>query len=684
MHREETWELRWFLAVIRRRVWLIGGCTLLAVIVAFLVVSRLPAVYEATTTLLMAPAESASASEYTSLMAGERLALTYGQILKARSTLQAVIARLGLAETPETLAKKIKAEVVANTQLVRVTARASAPSQAAQIANTVADIFIDSAKSLQAERYRGLISGKEAENAAQSQVVAGTQAQIAAGSARKVANESDLARLQGLLADCRTAERAFQQDRESLQLLLAQTRNQVRIVEAARPPAAGARVPYTYTATVTLWIDQRPVDPADDYSAVLTSERLAGTYAQMLVGPSVLEAAIAKLGVKQGPDAWTGAVKAQPISGTQLMRLQVAGKDAPQAVNLANAMAQVFVEQLQTMLGQLQAERLADTEAPITGLAAQIASLQAQIDARAAAKLQDENELAQLQSQLAESRSDARVLQQEHAQLLFAAAQASGMVVVAERAAEPHRPARSLWQYLMLAALGALFLSLGGAFLLEHLDDTLKTPDDIRESLGLSTFGAIERFAAGASGPVVASEPQSGAAEAFRLLAANIRFARADLPGRMLLVTSASAVEGKSVVAANLAVAMAKAGQRVVLVDADLRLPRLYQLFGMSQGQGLTEALGRGGLDGHLQATAIDGVNLLTSGTLPPDPVRVVSSDRLPALLAELRETAYLVVIDSPLILAVADMGRRCPGILPEQERQLVQVQEARCKLRLC
>ena len=82
MRKDETLELRWFFAVIRRWAWLIVGCTLLALVIALVVTSRMPPAYEATTTLLVAPAEQTSTSEYNTLMAGERLALTYGQMLK--------------------------------------------------------------------------------------------------------------------------------------------------------------------------------------------------------------------------------------------------------------------------------------------------------------------------------------------------------------------------------------------------------------------------------------------------------------------------------------------------------------------------------------------------------------------------------------------------------------------------
>jgi capsular exopolysaccharide synthesis family protein len=173
----------------------------------------------------------------------------------------------------------------------------------------------------------------------------------------------------------------------------------------------------------------------------------------------------------------------------------------------------------------------------------------------------------------------------------------------------------------------------------------------------------IEKFEKEEQKPIVASQPQSAAAEAFRLLATNIRLSSVDSHLRTILVTSPASVDGKSVVAANLAVAMASAGLRVVVVDADLRLPRLHDLFGLSRGQGLTDALVQGTTNGHLKSTGVEGVKVLTSGALLPNPVEAISSPRFNKLLTDLAQEADLVIIDSPPVLAVADTMILAAGV---------------------
>ena len=139
------------------------------------------------------------------------------------------------------------------------------------------------------------------------------------------------------------------------------------------------------------------------------------------------------------------------------------------------------------------------------------------------------------------------------------------------------------------------------------------------------------------------------------MLAANIRFLSTESSLRTLLVTSPAPTEGKSIVAANLAVAMAMDGLRVVLVDADLRLSQIHEIFQLRRANGLAECLRKGSVDGNLQSTKVDMIRILTSGVLPADPTSLVSSVNLKKLLANLEQEADIVIINSPPVLAVAD-----------------------------
>ncbi len=144
--------------------------------------------------------------------------------------------------------------------------------------------------------------------------------------------------------------------------------------------------------------------------------------------------------------------------------------------------------------------------------------------------------------------------------------------------------------------------------------------------------------------------------ESYRVLRSNVRFAAVDEPLQSILVTSTVPGEGKSLTAANLAVAMALDGKRVVLVDADLRRPTVHEKFGLRHAPGLTNVLvGAMDLDSALQSTSIENLRILTSGPIPPNPAELLNSRAMEQTQEDLKERADMVIFDSPPCLSVAD-----------------------------
>lgn len=159
-------------------------------------------------------------------------------------------------------------------------------------------------------------------------------------------------------------------------------------------------------------------------------------------------------------------------------------------------------------------------------------------------------------------------------------------------------------------------------------------------------------------------EPGSAAAEAYRTLRTNILFSSLDRPLRTLLATSSAPDEGKSSTLANLAVTMAQAEQRVLLVDCDLRRPSLHTLFGLTNERGLTSAI-LAPEDGLLpiQPTVVPGLQLLTSGPLPPRPADLLGSRRMGTLIEQLSASADIVLFDTPPVVAVTDAAVLAPRV---------------------
>jgi polysaccharide biosynthesis transport protein len=213
-----------------------------------------------------------------------------------------------------------------------------------------------------------------------------------------------------------------------------------------------------------------------------------------------------------------------------------------------------------------------------------------------------------------------------------------------------------------VALVLGLLLGAGLAFLREYLDDRIRTKDDLDATTGGSdVLGLIPKVEAwrNRSEPQLVSltAPKSSVAEAYRGLRTSLQFIGVDRPLKLIQVTSASASEGKTTTLANLGVAFARAGHRVILVDCDLRRPRLHHFFGLDNQVGLTSIiLGEHGIEDAVQSvTEVPRLAVLASGPPPPNPSELLSTRSAQALLASLADHADYVLIDSPPLLPVSD-----------------------------
>jgi polysaccharide biosynthesis transport protein len=207
------------------------------------------------------------------------------------------------------------------------------------------------------------------------------------------------------------------------------------------------------------------------------------------------------------------------------------------------------------------------------------------------------------------------------------------------------------------------------------MDRTIKTPDDVDRELGLPFLGLVPEIDDGAGKPsyygrrkrsrhlkntgtqelMVHEHPSSGIAEASRAIRTNLMFSSPDHPYKTLLVTSAGPSEGKTTVACCIAIAMAQAGQKVCIIDCDLRRPRLHRIFGKSSDVGVTTSLLAGDLNEGALPTDVPNLSVIPAGPLPPNPAEIVQSDRFRVALARLGERFDRIVIDSPPLIPVTD-----------------------------
>jgi non-specific protein-tyrosine kinase len=156
---------------------------------------------------------------------------------------------------------------------------------------------------------------------------------------------------------------------------------------------------------------------------------------------------------------------------------------------------------------------------------------------------------------------------------------------------------------------------------------------------------------------ITVSNPRSPISEAYRTLRTNLEFTSLDKPIRSMVVTSASPEEGKSTTLANLAVVIAQAGKKVILVDCDLRRPSLHQIFDARNTPGFTDMMRDDALMSKppLQETGIPNLSLLPSGTIPPNPAELLASRRMSEVIAALQQHAEMILFDAPPVIAVTD-----------------------------
>lgn len=257
-------------------------------------------------------------------------------------------------------------------------------------------------------------------------------------------------------------------------------------------------------------------------------------------------------------------------------------------------------------------------------------------------------------------------------------------------------PARQIFKpkkklNILLGFLFGLFLGIGGAVVMEYIDNTLKTPEDVRNQLRLAVLGMIpaqetESRAGGkvprkVRGPtsakadadpalITANQPLSPTAEAFRELRTALLLATAGHPPRDLTVTSCQPSEGKTTTIINIAIALGQLGRRVLLVDTDLRRPRCHQVLKVSGSKGVSTYLtGMSDLPPLIQPTSLERVSIVAAGPIPPNPAELLDSARFKEFIDELRarEDFDHILFDSPPVLSVVDpilIGRHTEGVV--------------------
>ncbi len=381
--------------------------------------------------------------------------------------------------------------------------------------------------------------------------------------------------------------------------------------------------------------------------------RLIETEIRILEGAPVEDRVRQNLGIEGDIPNVSGTAVGQ----TDVVAVKVRSHDAETAAELANAYVQAYIDVRREQNVNSLLDAAAEVQKKVSALDAQIALLDAQVAEAAAADQEAVRlSLAAQRQQLVDQRA---LFQQQVDQIQVNASLQSGsaqMVRPAESPAIKVEP--SPLRTGVLAAIVGLLLGLGVAFLADYLDDSVNSPEDMeRASGGLPVLTVVPDDVPPDHRPVAISKPNDPAVEAYRSLRTALQFVSMEKPLKVIQVTSPLPGEGKTTTAANLAVLMAQAGRRVVVVDADLRRPRLHAVFGADPNKGLTDALLGQPLIDLLWPVALEGGHLevLPAGFIPSNPSETLGGQRMKAVISELVSQFDMVVIDSAPVLPVTD-----------------------------
>jgi capsular exopolysaccharide synthesis family protein len=350
--------------------------------------------------------------------------------------------------------------------------------------------------------------------------------------------------------------------------------------------------PPQYAASVTFFVSSRGSGVTDAFQGGLFVQQRVKSYVDVLTSNRLAQAIVAKQPDGLSADTVQAGITAEVVPDTVLVRATVTDGDRARALRIAQALAIEFPELVRTL------------ETPPKGTAATV-----------------------------------------------------GVQIIAEPRLADSPVAPQPFRNIGLGAVLGLIIGAGAAALRESLDTSVRSAEMLAKATGAPVLSAIPFDPKAEKSPlIIEGSAQSTRAEAMRQLRTNLQFVNVDRPIKTLVVTSAVPGEGKSSTSINLGIAFAEAGKRVILIDADLRRPKVAEYLGLEGAVGLTNLLaGQVQIGDALQPWGGSGLWVLPSGSVPPNPSELLASRNMADLLAALASGFDMVIIDTPPLLPVTD-----------------------------
>jgi succinoglycan biosynthesis transport protein ExoP len=408
--------------------------------------------------------------------------------------------------------------------------------------------------------------------------------------------------------------------------------------------------PPVYMARTTLIVGRAISDPNPTGNEFELTQQLAQSYTSIAKREPVRDATMKALGLQQLP-----TYSAHVVPNSPFIEILVNDIDPTRAQIVANELANQLILQSPTTPERQEQERLRFISQQLDGMQQEITKTQDDITQKqqALANMTSAIQISELSNEIQGLETKLALLQTNYATLISStqsgAINTLSVMEPATLPTQPIGPKKTL--IILLAAIGGFIFATGAAYLIEFLDRSLKTPEQINSLVQLPVIGYIGN--AGRDGwKHVIEKPRSPVSEAFRSLRTNMEFSGVDEPLKTILITSTDTGDGKTLVATNLALVLSQTEKKVILVDCDLRKPHVHRALGIKSKPGLSEAF----REHSPILDVIQNVNgqklaVIPAGSIPPNPAELLGSRRMKQILGALSEKYDAIIMDcAPLV----------------------------------
>lgn len=635
---QPTFDLASYWRLALKYRFLIIGCFLGALVIGATLTLLMTPIYTAQATLQIdreaarvIDSEDVTPSE--NMMQGEEFFQTQYGLLRSRSLAERVIESLGLASSNEALeAMGVEAPAAGGTAAAQAERRRAAALKALQDNLGVSPVRGSRLVSVGYDNPNPVVAARIANGFAENFIQSNLDRKFESSSyARQFLEERIV----------QTKERLESAERQ----LVAYAANQqiINVGEPSEGPASGGATE-SLTSNNLVALNSALARTRAERVAAEERWRSAGT-ADLMTLPEVL----------QNPTIQRLTEQRALLDAEYQQKLSIYQPDYPEMVQL-KARIDEADGQIRTIAGNIRSS----IQSQYQIAANQERSLQAQVTGLTSDVLDLRDRSIQyniLQRELDTTRTLYEGLLQRYKEIGVTGGVTANNISIVDLATPPRKPSKpDMMLNMALAAMLGLGLGALAALVLEALDETLATPDDIEKKLGLAVLGVVPLLEKGETTTVALSDIRSGFSEAYYSLRTALQFSTPDGAPVSLLVTSARPAEGKSTTAYAIALNLARVGKRVLLVDGDLRNPSMHRVVGVENEHGMSNLLsGSADLAGVVQPTRQENLFFIPCGPLPPNPAELWGGDRLRQFLAETRNNFDHVVIDGPPVLGFAD-----------------------------